>query len=198
MKMTGILTILLLTLSLTAIGQTCDTINGKVINCIDTSGLKQGYWEITRKKIIVSGYSGLGSKEGCRYFEKADFIPVAKGHYKDGKKIGTWDYYSDNDHLISVDKQITYYSNGNQKIENGTEQYSIEINKDTSEVTGQFFHDFDTIQINCKNQLCVLTLTNKTELITFPFSDIYGIEYELLRLRMGIYDREIRRKVKGH
>ncbi len=70
--MTGILTIFLLTLSLTALGQTCDTINGKVINCIDTNRLKQGYWELARKKVIVSGYSGLGGKEGCRYFEKAD------------------------------------------------------------------------------------------------------------------------------
>ncbi len=94
-------------------------------------------------------------------------MPVAKGHYKDNKKVGTWDYYNDNNHLISVDKQITYCQNGTIKIDHLIERYSIEINNDTSVVIGYFNHDLDTIKINCQNEMCSLTLTDKRELKVF-------------------------------
>lgn len=194
--MTTILTILLLTFRLTALGQSCDTINGKVINYIDTKGLRQGYWEFTRKNILVSGLNGLGSKEGCRYVEKAAYLPIAKVHYRDNKKIGTLEYCTDNDYLISVDKQITYYSNRNKKVENGIEQYSIEINNETSEVSGYFYHEIASIKINYNDQNCKLHLSDDNELMNFHFPNLQMLEYELLSLRMGFYDREIKRMKK--
>jgi hypothetical protein len=49
--MTRILTILLLTFRLTALGQSCDAINGKVINYIDKKGLRQGIGKLHEKNI---------------------------------------------------------------------------------------------------------------------------------------------------
>jgi len=190
--MTNILTILLLTISLTTYGQTCDTIDGKLINCTDTAGLRQGYWELTKKKILVSGYGGLGSKEGCRYFEKAEYYPRSKGAYKDGKKIGTWDYYS-GEHLISLDRKITYYEDGSIKDDNSADRYMLNISSDTTVITGQFYHDLDSIRINCRENKCLLTFTSGQELMSFQISDIDKLEYELLRLKIGVYDREIKK-----
>jgi hypothetical protein len=73
------------------------------------------------KKILISRHCRLRSKEGCRYVGIADYLLTAKGHYRNNKKIGTRVYSSDNDHLISVDKQISNYGNGNKKVENRIE-----------------------------------------------------------------------------
>ena len=191
--MTKILTILLLTISLTNYGQTCDTIDGELINCTDTAGLRQGYWELTKKKILVSGHAGLGSEEGCRYFEKAEYYPLAKGTYKNGKKIGTWEYYS-GDHLTSLDRKITYYGNSAIKDENLIERYVINISQDTAVISGQFYHHLDSIDINCHKNKCVLTLSDGQELLSFPFTNMDKLEYELLRLKIGEYDRDIKMK----
>lgn len=191
--MTNILTILLLIISLTTYGQTCDTIDGNLINCTDTAGLRQGYWEVTKKKILVSGYEGYGSKEGCRYFEKAEYYPRSKGNYKDGKKIGTWDYHS-GEHLISLDRQITYYEDGSIKDENLADRYVLNISSDTKVVTGQLYHDSDSISIDCQSNKCLLKLSNGQELMSFHFTDLDKLEYELLRLNIGVYDREIKKK----
>src|SRR5690554_6509362 len=151
--MANILIILLLTFSLSTLGQTCDTINGKLINCADAIGLRQGHWELTKKKILVSSYGGLGSKEGCRYFEKAEYYPFAKGEYRDNKKVGTWEYYS-GDKLANLEREITYYKDGSIKDNNMFEQYKIMISNDTLKVTGQVYHNLDTLILNCQNRNC--------------------------------------------
>lgn len=193
--MTNLLTILLLIISLTTYGQTltCDTIDGKLINCTDTAGIRQGYWELTEKKILVSGYEGLGSEEGCRYFEKAEHYPRSSGTYKNGKKIDTWNYYS-GEHLISLDRKITYYKDGSVKDDNLASRYTLNISNDSTNISGQYFHDLDSIRINCQANKCLLKLTDGQELMSFQFNDINKIEYELLRLNLGVYDREIKKK----
>lgn len=191
--MTKILTILLLIFTLSTYGQKCDTIDGKFINCVDSSGLKQGYWELTKKKILVSGHSGLGSKEGCRYFEKAEYYPLSKGKYKNDKKIGTWDYYS-GDHLVSLDRKVTYYEDGSVKDENLTDLYELEITSDTLNVNGYFYHDLDTMSVNCQTQTCSIRLSDGQELMNFEFSDMDKLEFELLRLKIGVYNRKIKMK----
>ena len=191
--MTNILTILLLTISLTTYGQTCDTIDEKLINCVDTNGLRQGYWELTKKEILVSGYGGLGSKEGCRYFEKAEFYPLAKGEYFDDKKIGTWEYYS-GDKSATLERKITYFDNGSIKDENLSDRYLIEISMDTSKVKGQLYHDLDTVIIECHSKFCTIQLSDNQLLTSFEFVDMDKLELELLRLQMGVYNREIKKK----
>jgi hypothetical protein len=145
------------------------------------------------KKILVSRHNRLRSKEGCRYVGKADYLLTAKGHYRNNKKIGTWVCSSDNDLFISVDKQITNYSNGNKKVENRIEQCSIEINIETSEISGYLYHDLARIKINCREQNCKLYLSHDNQLMNFHFPVLQMLEYELKGLRKGIYDREIKR-----
>ena len=182
-----------LVISLTAYGQTCDTIDGKFINCIDSTGYRQGYWELTEKKILVSGYNGFGSKEGCRYFEEAEYYLRSSGNYKNGKKVGTWNFYS-GEQLVSLDRKITFYENGSIKDENLGGRYTLNINNDSSAINGQFFHDLDSIRIDCKANKCILKLTYGQELMSFQFKDLDKVEYELLRLNLGVYDLEIKMK----
>jgi len=63
---------------------------GEYINCVDTSGLKQGHWIIfaSDKKPIPANYA-----PDCKYEE---------GNYKDSKKTGVW---------------ISYYPSQNKKSE---------------------------------------------------------------------------------
>lgn len=191
--MTNILTIFLLTISLTTFGQTCDTINGKLINCVDSNGLRQGQWELTKKKILVSGYGGLGSKDGCRYFEKAEYYPLAKGAYKDNRKIGTWEYYT-GDKSANLEKKITYYVDGSIEDENLLDRYTIEISSDTLKVNGQLYHDLGTLNIACQTGVCSINLSDGQQVMSFDFVDMDRLEFEMLRLQMGEYNREIKKK----
>jgi len=186
-----ILAVFFLICTSTIYGQTCDSIGGKPINCIDSAGLKQGYWELLRNKVIVSGYGGLGSEDGCRYFERVESYPLAKGEYKDNKKIGSWLYYSGNQ-LGSMVREITYNENGSIEDNNLADHYTLTISKDTLDVTGQLYHHLDTVNINCQNGHCTFKLANGKELIKFPFIDLNTIEYELQRTNIGIYDRKIK------
>ena len=179
-----------MTISLTFYGQACDTIDGKLINCTDTAGLRQGYWELTKKKILVSGYHGLGSDEGCGYIEKAEFYLLAKGEYKDNRKIGTWEYYS-GDSSTSLERITTYYEDGSIKDKDLLDRYIITINSDTSEIKGQLYHDLDTLRIECYMKTCSIRLSDGQTIMNFEFSDMHKLKFELLRLQLGVYNREI-------
>lgn len=184
-------------MSLTFYGQTCDTIDGNLINCIDTAGLRQGYWELTKKKILVSGYGGLGGEDGCGYFDKTECYPRSKGTYKDGKKIDTWEYYS-GEHLISLDRKITYYKDGAIKDDYLAERYTLNINSDTTVITGRFYLDIDSLNIDCQVGKCIVTLTDGQELTSFQFNDFDKLEFELLRIKIGAYNKEIKMKKNPH
>jgi len=177
--------------SLTTFGQTCDTVAGKFINCVDAAGFRQGYWELQKKHVLFSGYSGFGSEQGCHYFEEAKYFPLAQGHYSDNKKVGTWDHYS-GDRLVSLDRRITYFQNGSVKDEHLVDRYTLEINQDTSSVSGMFYHRLDSIKIECQEEKCSYTLSTGQKLTTFSFAKFDTLEYELLRLKLNVYDEEIR------
>ena len=191
--MTKTLTILLLLLTLTAYGQKCDTVDVKLVNCVDASGLRQGYWELNKKKILVSGHRGYGSKDGCRYFEEAEFYPLAKGEFRDGHKVGIWEYYS-GDYLASLDRKIIYYEDGSVKDDNIADHYKLDISSDTLNVSGQFYHGLDTMIIDCQNQSCLIRVSNGEEITSFEFVNMDKLKFELLRFKLGQYDREIRMK----
>jgi len=191
--MTTYLTIIALAFANLTKGQSCGTIKGEIINCIDSAGLKQGYWKETRKKVLLSWYGGLGSKEGCRYGEDVVYLPVAEGYYQDNQKVGTWKYYSNNDHLISVDREITYFKDGGIKDDNFLEWYSIQLNNDTSIVSGYIFHDKDSVRVECKMGTCRFELTNRKELLSFTLFEYFKLEYEMLRVTSGTYDIDIKK-----
>ncbi|MBL4752963.1 MAG: hypothetical protein JKY52_05085, partial [Flavobacteriales bacterium] len=127
MKLT--LTIIMTLPCLLTLGQTCDTINGHAINCVDSNGLRQGEWEQRKKIVLLSWYNGYGSENGCKYGEKAKYVTLAKGNYKNNKKTGTWKYCLDGDRdVIQIEKLITYYDNGTTEEQNLYYNYVTSIN----------------------------------------------------------------------
>lgn len=196
--MKRIIFILFLLTSLASYGQTCDTIDGQQINCIDSNGQKQGFWKERKKILLYSSYSGLGSKEGCQYKEVYRYLPGAEGQYKDNKKTGTWKFYGDNEHLISVEKEITFGENGTVKEENFRDSSVIEFNKDTSVVTGYIYYNGDTINLKCIDKKCTFKLNPNREISTFEITDFNKFDYELLRLKFGMYDRKIKEIKTNH
>jgi hypothetical protein len=189
-KLKIVLSILLALSNIISFGQSCDTINGRVINCIDSNGIRQGQWEIRRKILLVSGYNGLGSKQGCRYFEKSNFVTRSKGAYLGGKKIDTWVYYHDwGMDNGKIEKRITYYDNGAVKEENLYNNYVILISPDSSVANGYVIYNADTILIDCKSGQCNMLFNRSIKITSFP---LYQFDYEIERLFFGEYHRRIK------
>ncbi|MBL4586780.1 MAG: hypothetical protein JKX84_06980 [Flavobacteriales bacterium] len=199
MKMRQLLTLFFLTISVVSFGQICDTINGEILNCVDANGLKQGYWEMTWKRVTMSWHGGYGTAEGCQYGEIATYLPLENGNYRDNKKIGKWTYYDDEKYWGSpyIENEITYDENGSIKVDQLKQQrYLLNINMDTSFVRGYFLHQLDSIAIMCHFDTCHFTLSNHNELTKFSFDSIAVLEDQLYRLQIGLYDREIKIKKK--
>lgn len=189
-----ILSLLISFITLFSFGQSCDTTNGEVINCTDKEGLKQGFWELTKKNILVSGYRGLGTKDGCHYFEKVEIYPQARGNYIDGEKTGVWEYFSD-EYLNLLVRRVTYGEDGSIQDENISDRYVLMFGSNLTPLKGQFFHDLDSVNIEFTRNNCIFRLSTGEEIHSFEFNDLSDIEYELLRLKLGIYDRQIKMKI---
>ncbi len=159
-------------------GQKCITWFDEEINCEDEQGLKQGYWA---------------------YFEESGMIK-SDGNYLDNKKIGTWKY---RDAVLSVGTYITYNADG-RIIEDhsSSDYYKIEINKDSSIMTGYFLdskdslgtegyvtYSQDSIIIYCQNQNCKFTSVTGQELINFQCVNVYNLRFKISRFQMGYFDR---------
>ena len=204
--MRHLLTILLLLIGAVTYGQTCDTVDGRTINCLDNLGQKQGYWKETKKHLEYSMYSGLGSKEGCRYSEVFSYRTVAEGEYKNNEKNGTWLYYYQDDKPYRYD--IFYLNgkiikesypdfiraklaNGNASEQNFTYNYNIEFNSDTSYLAGNAWSRNDTIQINCINKQCNFKTLEGVEFLSFSSDKLEG---RLFLFSLGEYERDIRLK----
>lgn len=197
------LTIFLTFLILNTFGQSCDTLDGKAINCIDSLKLKQGYWIHRKNKLISSSYNGLGSESGCQYNAKYEPIAIIQGEYKDNKKIGKWEYFYGH-HSLSLDRIVTYLENGDLKIENYdyaiakdgnlVNHYYLKINNDSTIIKGKFYHELDSLTISLENDICEIKLSNKNNLLSFNNFNLDKLEYEILRLQLSVYDRDIKIK----
>jgi hypothetical protein len=197
------LTTYLLILSLPAFGQSCDSLDGKVINCVDSKGLKQGLWIYKKNRLLSSSYGGLGSDEGCRYNANHEVIAEIRGYFKDDMRIGQWLYFY-GDHSLTLDRVETYYTNGDIKTENYdyatsttgklTDHYYLTFNYDSTEVSGKFYHELDSLKFSLENNICEIRFSNNQSLMTFGNCDLAKLEYEILRLLIGVYDRDIKIK----
>jgi hypothetical protein len=176
---------------LISFAQTCDTIDGQVVNCVDNKGLRQGYW-LERKKILqVSGYGCFGIKDDCTYFEKNKFILSSEGLYIDNKKIGLWNYYDNfNNERGDIEKKIIYNNQSTQEI-NYTYKYFISLSSDTTNGSGRVYLDIDTVKVTCRQKKCIAETSENIRFLQFPINQL---EYELCRIGIGVYDREIRIK----
>jgi hypothetical protein len=190
--MKQILFILTFLITISIYGQKCDTINGKYVNCIDSDNLKQGFWKITEKKILLSWHSGYGSKDGCQYGENVEYIPLSEGQYKNDKKVGTWKYFKTNNLTILTEKEITYLNNEEIKVLNFNENTTIEYNKDSTIIKGFLNYKKDTIYLNCSEKKCSFKLESDKEIIAFDLTEFFKFDYELTRLKIGMYDRKIK------
>jgi hypothetical protein len=176
---------------LISFGQTSDTIDGQVVNCVDKKGLKQGYWLERKKILLLSGYSGYGSEKGCQYFEKNKYILSSEGLYIDDKKTGLWNYYDNlNNERGDIEKKIIYNKQNTQEI-NFTYKYYLALNSDTTLASGHVYLDIDTIKFTCKQRTCV---AETSENITFLMFPIDKLEFELCRIGLGVYNQAIRLK----
>jgi len=192
--MKTIVTIFYLTICGLVYGQNADSVLNGQINQVDSYGVNQGYWELTKKKISTTIHSCFGGEEGSQYLGPT--YTIAKGNYRDGIEVGTWLYYS-GDGFNKLISKVTYFDNGIIEVENVAEPYTLEINQDSSVIAGQYYHTLDSIEIQCQNEECLFLFSNGEELLKFPFQDFYRFELELYRLAQNCYDGEIRRHINA-
>lgn len=185
--------LVLIIFSKVSFGQTCDTLVDKRRNHTDSNGLKQGYWLEKQKVILSTSYSGLGSAEGCIYSENANYFIAAEGCYLDNKRIGKWQLYNNNTHLISVDREITYFPNDSICYTEIYKDLFINYNRDSTIITGSIKLPVETVYFNCKNQQGELYIEPKHKIIViFPFKEYFDFETQLAKLQFGRYTWTIR------
>jgi hypothetical protein len=197
------ITVFFLTLALSSFGQSCDTLDKKIINCVDQNGLKQGLWIYKKERLLSSSYSGLGSREGCRYNAKYQTVAKIRGYFQDDKRIGRWEYFYGG-HPLTLDRVETYYGNDDIKVEyydytiskggKLVDHYFFTFNSDSTEVTGVFYHELDNLTFSLANDICEINFSNNDSLMTFLNCDFDKLEFEIHRLLYGVYDREIKIK----
>jgi hypothetical protein len=190
--MIKVTTIIFCFINFIAVGQTCDTINGRLINCVDSSGRKQGKWETLKTRAILRSHSGYGTENGCQYIDNSVRQPIEAGQYKDNKKIGTWEYIEwEGFDYSHVAKTVTYHHNGSLTERNFLYNSVIEFNRDSSFITGFTIHKSDSIYVTCTNKTCVFALKANKKIISFDYTGYERLDYELSRLSLGVYNREI-------
>lgn len=185
-----LLTVLFGLLPVLSFGQSCETIDGKRMNCTDSLGLKQGYWQ-ERKKYSTAGLvTEAARKDKSQNLDSVSHT-VAEGSYRDGKRIGTWRDYGENWHLVSVQRELTYLDDGSVVERNFIEKSKIKFNADSTKVSGYIVLDGDTISMACKNGRCSFSLGKGKEFLQFGYNDKYSFTYNLNRLKMGMYSGRI-------
>jgi hypothetical protein len=189
--MKTLLTILLFLTSIISYGQSCDTINGKVVNCIDSNGLKQGFWE--NGLYTFQGQYGFSEQGFCQGETlRTRVMVVASGSYRNNKKVGVWQYFANHGHGSITEMQITYHENGATTEYNYIENYELDISSDSTSVSGRIYYMRDTINISCYNNKGLFKLYPDKVICVFDCPDFDTFDYEFSRLKYGKYDQEIK------
>ena len=186
------LVILFLLTSTNSYGQACDTIKGRVINCVDNNGQKQGLWEYGvfewRQKENDGPVPGF-----CQTapLVRTRIGVTATGNYRDNMKEGTWKYF-DNYSPFSIKRVVSFNDNGTITERNFKYGSVIEFSNDSSSITGYVIHNGDTINVFCLNKKGIFKLDNDKVVLTFDCPDFNKFDFELSRLIYDVYDREIK------
>lgn len=181
-----IIFIFTLSISFISYGQSCDTIQDKVINCIDENGLNQGHWEHWKYEWRQKGYNS----EIIGFCQTTPLIKVpikllSRGKYLDGKKVKKWEYINDRGDEFSISRTEYYYEDGSIDIQE--DSYQTHYNNDSLWVKSIVFTPTDTVNINCRNKLCVARYV-KNKFLEFKL-DMLDVEID--KIRWGIYTREL-------
>ncbi|MDZ4844808.1 MAG: hypothetical protein SH857_04575 [Chitinophagales bacterium] len=95
--------------------------------------------------------------------------------------------------MTTRESQVFYFEDGSTKEENYIDEYVIEVNADSSIVAGYVFHMTDSIKIDCKEFVCSFTLSNGLPCMSFSFEEFFRLEYELLRVKSGLYNYDFKK-----
>ena len=122
-------------------------------------------------------------------------MPIAEGYYKDNKRVGQWTYYvgfynDPNAHL----KQVTFTDSGYYFEIDSFWHFRTKVSNDTNNLTGTLFLKDDTLQVVCKNKICVLKDPfNKNKEDKFPLKDL---ESKLTWLNFRSYHMKMKKNGK--
>ncbi len=171
-------------------------------NLTDKQNLKQGLWlDYDIGYVIDSSPSWVYddtkfvdiSNNSCFLKTIIDSFLVIKeeGYYKNNIKIGEWKHWRTG-HSGYVDFTKTFHENGNFTKTNRVDNYSYEISKDSLYIFGYVYYS-DSIFFNCQNNNCELLLEDNTFFKRFSFKTILEFEYEIDKIRYGMYDYDLKR-----
>lgn len=177
-------------LPILSFSQSCETVEGVQMNCIDSRGLKQGYWK-ERKKYATAGLITEAVRKDKSQNLDSVYHTVAEGYYKDSKRIGTWTDYGENWHLVSVQRELTYLGDGSVAERSFGGNSEIKFNADSTKISGYVVLDGDTIRMACKNRRCTFGLGKGKELLSFDYRTRFDFTYHFDRLNMGMYHGRI-------
>lgn len=171
--------------------QRCDTLNGRIINCIDELGRKQGLWEMYSNKIISKAHTI--TSYGCHLSERNDSLLIQKGIYKDDEKVGLW-YYFNGNFMNDINRSVRYLDDGSREVKDYRMNFTYTQSADSSNLSGVVLHKRDSIFIECKDDICYFKLSNGKYLNQLDSVNILDLDYEISRIRLGMYHRLIKRE----
>lgn len=184
---TLIIILLVLAAAQLGFGQTCDTIDGRTVNCIDENGLRQGDWEYWKYEWRQKEYTGeVAGYCQTKPLTKVPIKLLKKGKYKDDKKVGKWAFIDDGGDYISTTRTEQYLDDGSVEVEESG--FQSVYNLDSSIVKSVVLSGKDTIYINCKQKQCIGTYKSQ-HLVSTPLAEL---ETEIDKIRWGSYAREIK------
>lgn len=187
-KMKITIFIFILNISLISYGQSCDTIQDKVINCTDKIGLKQGYWENWEYQWVQNEMiSSNGGFCQTKPLNRVRTELKSKGRYLDGEKIGKWEYIKGGLCAYYVYRVEYYNKDGSTFIE--SLDYKLNYSKDSLKVKSIVILGQDTIDIYCIDRLCVSQFSD----VKISDFELQEIDMEIDKIRWGIYLAEIRK-----
>jgi hypothetical protein len=173
MKITIISYFLLFPIILVA--QKCDTIEGRLMNCVDKDLLKQGFWYEyhTTKILITDSFRRNPNAIGFHNDEGLVHTPIAEGYYKNNRRIGTWTFYTDfYNNPDAHTKTVLFTDSGFRYEIDSFYHYNFKISDDTSFLAGKLYLKKDTINIICKEKKCQLYNPFEKKKERFKWTDL--------------------------
>jgi hypothetical protein len=169
--------------------QSCDTINGAVVNYIDYYGMKQGNWVEWFYKWELEPYYQT-EKGFCNNRSQIKVRTRVKnsGDYRDNVKTGLWEYFYDGGDTYGLNR-TELYQDSLLTVKSHNFLSTTTYNSDSTLVESTVMAlDKDSIRVLCVEKSCIANYAG-VELARFTLSKL---DFEQYTLALGIkYQREI-------